>query len=341
MSETLDYAEAPSVHNRTATSSGGRDDDSIFRVPLESGLLLLAIKFAEPILFEPGFYSQLNFHPFWIVILLAAMHYGLFGGVVAAGLASLLMDWPPRPLGVDIAQHYTEMAIQPLHWLVVALAIGSYRSLQIRESRRLQAELARTRDVNEKLAEEITRMDTALAHAELAFVTQEADHSRTLPVIGGLLDILHSSGSNEEMADAFARASEAATTLPAALLMLDPAGNFVEATSSGALDGLPLPLSKSNPLVDRARLEPRSAVVPRKDVGAGKSGFLTISGVHLGDDAALAGIVVLVAEDEDDAAFAQDVAEMLAIATSTALHGIAPEKSFEGSNVRVLPTGSK
>ena len=138
---------------------------------LSSAILLLIIRMAEPLFFGTGHFAGLAFHPFWIVILLAAMQDGLFVGVATAGLATLMMDWPPRPVGADITAHYLELAATPTQWLIVALIIGLFRQAQLRQMRHLRDEAARMARINETLAAEIHRLDAALAQAELIAAT--------------------------------------------------------------------------------------------------------------------------------------------------------------------------
>ena len=89
-----------------------------------SAVLLLAIKASESLFFGAGYFSSLTYHPFWIVILLAAVQHGLFVGLSIVGLATMMMDWPSRAVGTDITEYYVDIATQPVQWLVVALVIG-------------------------------------------------------------------------------------------------------------------------------------------------------------------------------------------------------------------------
>lgn len=79
-----------------------------------SAVLLLAIDATEPLFFGPGYFAGLTYHPFWIVILLAAVQHGLFVGLSVVGLAALLMDWPTRPWA-STSRHIMPILPQPLH----------------------------------------------------------------------------------------------------------------------------------------------------------------------------------------------------------------------------------
>ena len=78
-----------------------------------SAILLVAINAAEPVFFGEGHFASLTYHPFWIVILLAAVQHGLFVGLSVVGLATMMMDWPSRPVGMDITEHYVDIATAP------------------------------------------------------------------------------------------------------------------------------------------------------------------------------------------------------------------------------------
>lgn len=68
----------------------------------------------EPVLFGRGFYAGLTVRPFWVVVIIASLQGGLLIGVATAALAGALMDWPVRPLDVDVTRHYATLAIAPI-----------------------------------------------------------------------------------------------------------------------------------------------------------------------------------------------------------------------------------
>lgn len=156
----------------TPRAAGG---DGFLRGFVGSAVLLLAMDLSETLLFGAGYFSGLTYHPFWIVILLATVQHGLFVGLSITGLATMMMDWPSRPVGVDITEHYGHVATVPLQWLVVALLIGLYRQSQLSRERALARDHDRLREVNLVLAAEIHRLDAFVARAELAAATRPQD----------------------------------------------------------------------------------------------------------------------------------------------------------------------
>lgn len=135
---------------------------------IDAIVLILVLRVAETLFFGAGFYSTLAIHPYWVVIILAAMQNGFFVGVSAAAAAAFLMDWPARPVGVDITAHYMEIAILPVQWLLAALVIGTFRQGQVRREGELINENKRLKRISEDLASEIDRLDGEIAALELA-----------------------------------------------------------------------------------------------------------------------------------------------------------------------------
>ena len=159
---------------RKVGAVGRRAADPLIRSVFGSFVLLAVIRLAEPVLFHPGYYAELSVHPFWIVVVLTAMQEGLFAGVAAAGMASLLMQWPARPLDMDITAHYATVAIVPIQWVLSAVLLGVYRQLQIVAEDRIFRENAGLREANDRMAEEIGRLDAALSRLELRAATCRA-----------------------------------------------------------------------------------------------------------------------------------------------------------------------
>ncbi|MTE01486.1 hypothetical protein GIY56_14450 [Paracoccus sp. YIM 132242] len=228
-----------------------------------SAVLLVAIDAAEPLFFGEGYFASLTFHPFWIVILLAAVQHGLFVGLSVVGLATMMMDWPSRPVGMDITEHYVDIAIAPAQWLIAALLIGLYRQQQIRHEHALGRENDRLRDINRTLAAEIHRLDAFVARAELAAATRSLPAGTETQDPLAALDRLAGADA-EGRAPAFVEAARACLPGSVAWLRLDETGTLTPAamTDDGAaLPGistaadLPLPLPVVGQALPLARAE--------------------------------------------------------------------------------------
>lgn len=145
----------------------------LLRSIFESLLVLLLLRAIEQVFFGPGTFSAQAVHPFWIVVLIASVQSGVFAGVFSAGLAVLMMDWPARPIGVDITDYYLSVAIVPAQWLLAALVVGLFRQTQIRAERQLIGDKARLVDANKILAGEVVRLDKLFRDLELEAVTAQ------------------------------------------------------------------------------------------------------------------------------------------------------------------------
>ncbi|WP_207102910.1 hypothetical protein [Paracoccus shandongensis] len=230
------------LHDAALSPAGPRPGTSLFlRGFIGSAVLLAAINAAEPLFFGEGYFAGLTYHPFWIVILLAAVQHGLFVGLSVVGLATLMMDWPSRPVGMDITEHYVDIAIAPAQWLIAALLIGLYRQQQIRHERALARENDRLRDINRTLAGEIHRLDAFVARAELAAATQALPQPHDADQPDDRLAALEmlAGADPEGRAGAFVAAARACLPGSVAWLRLDKGGNLVPAAMTD--DGAALP----------------------------------------------------------------------------------------------------
>ncbi|MCQ0971429.1 hypothetical protein MLD63_13465 [Paracoccus sp. TK19116] len=166
------------------------------------------------------------YHPFWIVILLAAVQHGVFVGLSVVGLATMMMDWPTRPVGMDITEHYVDVATAPAQWLIAALLIGLYRQSQIRHERALEADNGRLREINRTLAEEIHRLDAFVARAELAAAARGPSFATEQP--DGRFEALHrlANADAKDRIAAFVEAGRACLSDPVGWLQPDAAGEM-------------------------------------------------------------------------------------------------------------------
>lgn len=230
-------------HNVTAPAT---DWAEILRGFVGIVLLLGLIALAEPILFEPGFYRTLDFHPFWIVVLLAALQHGLVLGVATVVLATLLLGAPDRIVGEDATVYLARASVLPLRWLIVALLVGLVRQAQIREAEKLQTENTRLEHVNNSLAREIDRMDDMVMVLERRAVAWDStapvsDTSgptdQAAPQIAAL-----AAAPSHELPAAFDAAKSVLTDLPT-VLVIDEG------------DGMPLVMGDSEVFPDGSDIE--------------------------------------------------------------------------------------
>ena len=207
--------------------SSSRKDASLwefFRAVVGNFLLLLLVVGAERLFFEQGYYSSLIQHPFWIIVLIAAVHDGLFVGVLIAVASMVLMDWPTRPAEVDITAHYIQVAVLPLQWLLAALCIGLYRQAELRTARAAAAEMARLQHVNEVLAADIIDAEAQISRTQLESLSRDETLDCDGELVGRILALQGADFSN--LAHHFDLVAELCTSLPARILMRNTEGAF-------------------------------------------------------------------------------------------------------------------
>lgn len=226
--------EVPALGTGFEPGTSQTESAAFLRGFLGSAVLLLVIRAAEPLFFGEEYFSTLTYHPFWIVVLLAAVQHGLFVGVATVGIATLMMDWPPRPVDVDITAYYADMAAMPTQWLIVAVLIGLYRQAQIRRDQRVRRGNARLIEMNDALAKEIYRLDAALARAELAAATrpESADGTGSASPGRALDALLRLSDPAANRDEAFIAAARACSDAEIALLERGPTGEMVLAAAT-------------------------------------------------------------------------------------------------------------
>ncbi len=90
--------------------------------------------------FEGTRYAGVQPHPFWIIVLLLSVQYGVIAGLVAAAFSTLVfvVGNPAFPVHTIIS---SEALTLPVLWLAAALVLGEIRQRHIRENNRLNGQL--------------------------------------------------------------------------------------------------------------------------------------------------------------------------------------------------------
>ena len=275
-------------------------------------ILLLLLVGTERLFFDPGFYSSLIQHPFWIIVLIATVHDGLFVGVLIAFASTFLMDWPTRPAEVDITAHYIQVAILPLQWLLAALCIGLFRQAELRKAMLASAEMARLQQVNEVLAADIITIEAQITHTQLETLSRDETPSRDDALIGRILALQAADLSN--LATQFNAVAKLCTPLPARVLLKNTEGDFnlLDADQSGDHS-----YGDTHFTPDQMQsLRMMSEVVMRRTAPLDRQPeypFMVVIGVTSPDRRTLHGAVELLAPDSIAADQAAGIARFLAV----------------------------
>lgn len=145
-----------------------------------SALVELALFFALALAVDHFAFGGQRFygmaeHPFWLAVILASVSYGLNEGLLAAALASAALlagNLPEQAIDQDVYAYAYAVAERPLLWLLAAVVFGGLRQRQLHERAELCAELARTRDERDVLADSYGRLKLAKEQLEIAAAAQ-------------------------------------------------------------------------------------------------------------------------------------------------------------------------
>ena len=297
--------------------------EPFLRGAIEAAVLLLALRLAEEFIFGERYFSTLSIHPFWIVVLLAAMQNGLFAGIAAAGLACMFLNWPSRPIGVDIIDHYIAIALQPLTWMISAMVVGMYRSIQLRRETEMRQRLAELTDETEVLCDEIARMDDAVAEAELHRITRIGPDGAIPPsVVAALGDLLDVPMTLTELAARMDRMATHLTPHPAILLIADQCGAFAALSPATPHARLVLPLAADHPVAEALRGTAEPQVLPADLLIPDVLGQVAAAGVYLAGGHDPDGMVLILAADAAGARAALPAAQLMARAAGLALRSM-------------------
>ena len=208
-------------------ASSGRsklDTKEFLRAVLGNVVLLLGLMGVERLFFGQGFYSSLVQHPFWIVVLIAAVQDGLYVGVAVAAAATLLMDWPPRPADADVTSHYIQIAVLPLQWLLAALCIGLFRQTELRKAKASAAEVGRLQKVADVLASDIVNLEAQIAREQLEKLSVDTSTNGQAELVRRVLALQESQLS--DLSADFGALARICTPLPVSLLTMNAEGEF-------------------------------------------------------------------------------------------------------------------
>ncbi|UMA64587.1 hypothetical protein LVO79_16530 [Roseivivax marinus] len=217
----------------TSALRRGTARDDLMRGVVGAVVLLLLLAAAERFLFAPGFYDTLTLHPFWIVILIAALQHGTAVGCAAVAMATVLMGWPDRLVGEGCRRLCRTGRSSAL---AVARCGPDRRALssekQIVETETLRADAARLEGMTASLAAEVERMDDMIVSLEREAAARPAADPAPAPKPTGEGALLRralpelsalAGARGDELPATFEAAAKALLDGPVALVARDPA----------------------------------------------------------------------------------------------------------------------
>ncbi|MGE3511304.1 MAG: GAF domain-containing protein [Vicinamibacterales bacterium] len=188
----------------TAMTTNGHDRAG-WSAYIETALCLGALLVADAVWGAGDRFRHVEPHPFWVVVLLMAVHYGTREALVASAAASaalLIGNLPPPTLDQTIHDYRLEIVRQPLLWMLAALVLGELRMrhrMQDAERLELLRDAERRVELLSRSHSEITaakeRLETRMA-GQLRTATGLFEAARTLEtlepnrVVAGATDLV-------------------------------------------------------------------------------------------------------------------------------------------------------
>lgn len=118
------------------------------------GLVILLV--LDQIFGDGTRYWDWNPHPFWIVVLVVAAHYGPNEGILAGVLATvfyLLGNVPEAPADLPQWEHFYAVWKNPIWWIVFGWIIGSVRARHLKERNTLARDLDESQQREELISD--------------------------------------------------------------------------------------------------------------------------------------------------------------------------------------------
>lgn len=120
-------------------------------------------------------FAGISPHPFWILVLLIPVYYGVNEGLMAAAAASLTlltMNMPDQAFGESVSNWLLRATSEPVMWFVAAIVLGGIRDGQRRERNELAGELETTREQARVITQSYDRLARLKTELEAAVAGQ-------------------------------------------------------------------------------------------------------------------------------------------------------------------------
>lgn len=123
---------------------------------IEVALFFLVAILADVIFGNGDRFWGVEPHPFWIIVILLAVQYGVPEGILAVVVSTLVLlvgNLPEQAYGQDMYGYLFYISFNPLMWVVVAVGLGILRERHVNERAELQEQLKLAKEREEKIAE--------------------------------------------------------------------------------------------------------------------------------------------------------------------------------------------
>ncbi len=152
---------------------------------IEIGLFFLVALAIDIIFGARDRFFTVQPHPFWIIVLLASVQYGVKEGLLAAAASTVVLlfgNMPERKEGFDAFTHLYDVFLNPVLWFMAALVLGEMRQRHVRRQQKQAQDLYESRLREESIAEKYSEVRKIKENLEMrvagqlrtAFSTYEA-----------------------------------------------------------------------------------------------------------------------------------------------------------------------
>lgn len=142
--------------------------------------------------FDGTRFINAGFHPFWIIVILSSLQYGIGEGLIAAiSSAIVLYSWnlPVQAVTQDRYEYIEGLVVTPLLWLVTAVIIGEITNRQKKIRRQLSSEVKSLKIKSNRLAENYSELSK----------TNEKLESRIVGEMNTVLSVYESAKALEKL----------------------------------------------------------------------------------------------------------------------------------------------
>lgn len=154
----------------------------------EASLLLGVLALADHSGWFPVRLSEIQPHPFWVPVLLAASCYGRAAGFFVAGCAIVLdgfLNWSSFANHSDFYDFLTTNSANAVLWLLAAAVLGRFRERQVERYSQVELELGQRTEEARTLAERCRALARATSDLERRVAASGASAA------GSVLELFH------------------------------------------------------------------------------------------------------------------------------------------------------
>ena len=142
---------------------------------LELALFFVSAFVIDIVWLDGDRFSQMQPHPFWIIVLLLSVQYGTIAGLFAALASTIALLWgqiPAQRMDQDLYEWLISVSRLPLLWSITALVLGELSMRAMRKQRQLQKSLKEALEHEATLTESVQKLNSLREKLEVRVAGQ-------------------------------------------------------------------------------------------------------------------------------------------------------------------------